>query len=236
MEVEILPHGDNYIYLIRCGSDVAAVDPGSALVVRRWLQAQDAVLSAILTTHDHFDHTAGVAKLAREYGCRVIGGSNMDATMGCGKAEFEIIPVPGHTLSDVLFFERQSGVVFTGDTLFVAGCGRVFGDHARMWDSLKIVRGLPDETLVFCGHDYTVENLEFALHMEPGNRDVATRLEEMRERSLVGRPTVPSTMAWEKKTNPFLRCDEPSFQEAIGLSGEKPVDVFRDIRRRKDRW
>ena len=128
-------------------------------------------------------------------------------------------------------------MLWTGDTLFAGGCGRIFGGGAeQLWESLKKIRALPDDVAVYCGHDYTQENLEFALHLEPKNGTVAHRLAEVRQLCRNGEPTVPSALGLEKVTNPFLRADSGAMKQAVGMPDASPVEVFAEIRRRKDRW
>ena len=250
MNVDIIPaRGDNYIYLVtaRDGS-TAVIDPGVAQPVLDLLAERDAGLSLVLITHHHFDHTAGCRELREQTGCEVAGPidkgtpalsrSALDGDrVPFGGTWFSVLGVPGHTRHHVAFRLASHGLLFTGDALFMAGCGRVIEGTANdMWRSLLKLRLLPDETLVYCGHDYTVENLEFAQHLEPDNTEVRDRLVEVRRRVREAQPTVPSTLRVEKLTNPFLRADTPELQRASGVAGGSPVDVFAELRRRKDRW
>jgi len=148
----------------------------------------------------------------------------------------EVLAVPGHTDRCRAYYQPTARAVFTGDTLFACGCGRVRGGMARMWRSLCRLRELPDETVVFGGHDYTLDNLEFAADLEPDNADVRDRLRHFRENDAAGRRQEASTVREEKLTNPFLRCDDPIFMRSVGMSGRRPAEVFAAIRGRKDRW
>lgn len=250
MTVEILTgFGDNYIYVIgddRRGKAVA-IDPGAAEPVLRCLERVGAGLETILITHRHGDHTGGCAELKSATHCSVIGPSGALAhgdrqvadgeAIVFGETEFRVIEVPGHTREDVAYYSQQLRSVWTGDTLFAAGCGRVLGGSAGdMWRSLLRLRDLPEDTLVYCGHDYTVENLEFAAHLEPGNEAVSRRLAGVRAMVAGGEPTVPSTIASERATNPFLRSDTQAMRLAVGLPAAPDVEVFAELRRRKDRW
>jgi hydroxyacylglutathione hydrolase len=247
MHVAVLPAlGDNYVYLLVEGREGAVVDPaeaGPALSAARTLGAD---ITLALITHHHYDHTAGCAALKNGTGCTIVGptgGSPVDRTVGegdtvrLGGSDLHVLAVPGHTRNHVAYYAPGERCVWTGDTLFVSGCGRIIGGTAeQMWESLKKIRALPDDTRVYCGHDYTEDNLEFALHVDPENRDVQAQLNEVRDRARKSQPTVPSTLAVEKRTNPFLRADADPMAEALGMAGAPPVAVFAELRRRKDRW
>jgi hydroxyacylglutathione hydrolase len=229
MEVTTVPClKDNYAYLVRApGSEVVlVVDASEAAPVLAALERLRVRLGAILSTHHHHDHVGGNEELARRFpGISVLGsehdrGRIPGQTRGVAHGEtfelfglgFRSLFVPGHTLGAVSFFGH--GAVFTGDTLFAAGCGRLFeGTPELMHESLnRTLAGLPDETLVYCGHEYTVNNLRVAAHVEPGNPSVtekAARARALRER---GEPTVPSTLAEERLTNPFLRVESPEIR------------------------
>jgi len=251
MEVEILrTRGDNYIYVIHNGpgSDAAVVDPSTASPVRDALTRLGVTLSHVLITHYHADHTGGCSELKRAFPCIVLGPSGAGAppvdsflgdgdTVDLGYSQLRVIGVPGHTANDVAFYSDDGKALFTGDTMFAGGCGRVFGgSYAQMWNSLNKLRALPDDVRVFCGHDYTVENLEFAAHLDPANPDVKKALEQTREKARQGLPTVPSLLATEKAVNPFLRCDAPAVISAAGIRDGNPEGVFAAIRKMKDRW
>ncbi len=249
MHVEILPgFGDNYIYLVLDSGSAAAVDPGAADPVLSAVRKLGAELSLVLVTHHHFDHTGGCRELKTVTGCSIAGpggtrAGEVDRTVrdgdvvSVGDCEFRVLSVPGHTGGHVAYYCEAGKLLFTGDTLFAGGCGRVFGGTAaEMWNSLQKIRALPGETLIYCGHEYTLENLEFAAHLEPDNREVAERLAEVRRQCAAGKYTVPSTLELERVTNPFLRADTEALQEAVGLAGAPPAEVFAEMRRRKDRW
>ncbi len=244
--------GDNFIYLYRYREDRAlAVDPGESARVLRVLRERRLRLGMILVTHHHGDHTAGVAELKRETGC-VAGGpasrhpAGLDYSLVDGQVltaaqkPIEVIATPGHTRAAVCYYVQGSdagraGMLFTGDTLFVAGCGRIFEcDAGTMWGSLQRLARLPDDTLVYPGHDYTVENLEFALTIEPHNQAVGDRLRQVRQAIAAGENTVPTTIAQEKLTNPFLRADSPEIRGTLKMSDAPGARVFAELRRRKD--
>ncbi|MBM4024878.1 MAG: hydroxyacylglutathione hydrolase [Planctomycetes bacterium] len=243
--------GTNLTYLHRCGADgVFVVDPNDAATVLRALQQHDLSLAAILATHHHWDHVAGVADLQAQTGCRFIGVDRAlvpapdriaahGSVLTIGDATIHVIATPGHTRNSVCYYVPAQGdespVVYTGDTLFVGGCGRLLeGDAAVMWQSLQKLAALPDATLVCCGHDYTLENYEFAATIDPGNRRFQERLTEVCKALEYGRLTVPSTIAQERTTNVFLLADTPSLKDALGMAAAPPEEVFAELRRRKD--
>ncbi len=246
---------DNYIWLIaapRAPQRVVVVDPGDAEPVLAEMQRSGLSLAAILLTHHHPDHIGGVAALLQHAAVPVIGPDDDRIgrrTRTVSEAEpcdlpdlglsFEILQVPGHTLSHIAFWGH--GALFCGDTLFSAGCGRMFeGTPTEMSASLTKLRDLPSDTRVFCGHEYTAANLRFALTVEPDNRaavEYQTRVQRVRAR---GEPTLPSTMGLERQVNPFLRCDEPSVVTAARVHAGKPLEgsaaVFGVLRAWKDQF
>jgi hydroxyacylglutathione hydrolase len=214
---------DNYIWLINSGGDhCAVVDPGDAAPVIRALEGLDLILSDILITHHHPDHIGGVAQLKNEYGARVLGPHDpriqgQHQSFGDGDRvrlaqlglEFEVIEVPGHTSTHIAF--HGHGCLFCGDTLFSVGCGRLFeGTPEQMQDSLDKLAALPPETRVFCAHEYTLSNCEFAQAVEPENAKLARRASEVEASRASGRSTVPSRLGDELEVNPFLRCRQAS--------------------------
>ncbi|UCF43756.1 MAG: hydroxyacylglutathione hydrolase [Planctomycetota bacterium] len=244
--------GDNYIYLYKCGqNNTFVVDPGDSSAVLSVLEERDLVLAAVLATHHHFDHTGGIRELKKKTGCEVIGldrntipvtnrfVKGKDALEVCA-TRIQVITTPGHTRDSVCYYlqpsrDNQSGMLFTGDTLFIGGCGRpIECDAQTMWNSLRKIAGLPDDTLVYPGHDYTEENYEFALTIEPNNTTTKKRLQEIKERQNQGRLTVPSTVAQEKTTNIFLRADTPAIKIAINAPNAVGAEVFAELRRRKN--
>jgi len=246
---------DNYIWLIESPRDpgrLVVVDPGDADPVITELRRSGASLAAILLTHHHADHIGGVGALLRERAVPVIGpddariaqrtrtvrDSELCELPDLGLA-FEILHVPGHTLSHVAFWGH--GALFCGDTLFSAGCGRMFeGTATQMSASLNRLGNLPPQTLMYCGHEYTAANLRFALAVDPENgaaqeyRDTVDRLRA------ADAPSLPSNMALERRVNPFLRCDDAAVREAAAahagrsLSGQ--AEVFAVLRAWKDQF
>lgn len=243
MHIEILRVGDNFIYVLIDGEKAAVVDPGMARPVQALLDAEGLTLELILLTHYHGDHTGGVAALRRA-GCDVVGprggGVDLDRTVGDGETidlasrAIDVLAVPGHTAQDTAYYLPEAKALFTGDVLFACGCGRMFSrDAHQMWASLCRLRDLPDDTRVYGGHDYTLESLEFAAHLEPDNTAVRERLTRFRSDP---EAALPSTLAEEKATNPFLRSDCVDLAEAVGLTGCSAAEVFGAIRGMKDRW
>ncbi|MHC8306044.1 hydroxyacylglutathione hydrolase [Pseudomonas sp. PB3P13] len=242
---------DNYIWLLqdRDTRRCAVVDPGDAAPVQAWLRANpDWVLSDILITHHHHDHVGGVAQLkkatdAKVYGparetipAREVALKDNDRINVLG-LDFDVIDVAGHTSGHVAFY--HPGMLFCGDTLFAAGCGRLFeGTPEQMHASLTRLAALPDATQVYCAHEYTLSNLRFAAAVEPGNADIADRLADVIEKRQAGTITLPSNLALEKLTNPFLRTGETSVKEKVdertGTSNRVPSAVFAALRAWKD--
>lgn len=242
IDVSIHTVGDNCMYLLIADGAAAVVDPTSATPLLSALAATGATLTWILVTHPHADHTAGCERLQAQAGGTVAGPgmahpvSDGD-TLTLGGHNLQVLSVPGHTATDVAYLAREDRMLWTGDVLFAAGCGRVFSGHyEQMWNSLKRLRSLPSDTCVYPGHDYTLENLEFAAHIEPENADIAARLQQVRTLVEHGQPTVPTTLTEEQHTNPFLRADTPAMRTALTMPNNAPEDIFETLRRRKDRW
>jgi len=237
---------DNYIYLIINDHDAIAVDPAEADPVLTTIAEQDLRLSGILITHHHSDHLGGAAELHRKTGAGIYGPHDSRIPMltsplrdgellECASLSISAMHLPGHTRTHLGFHLPDANWLFTGDTLFCAGCGRLFeGTAEQMWHSLQRITRLPDGTSIFCGHEYTEENLRFALSLEPESKDVAERLAQVKDQRRKGLPSVPSTLALEKRTNPFLRVN--ALAAKMGMAGASEAEVFAEIRRRKDRF
>ena len=252
MSLEIVPVpllSDNYAYLVHDGAsgETAVVDASEASGVERALAARGWTLSLILSTHHHHDHTGGNAGLKARFGCPVIGpaydahrlafdrGLSEGDELSFGGETAHVLHVPGHTLGHVALHFARSGVVFTGDTLFSLGCGRLFeGTPEQMWHSLSRLAALPGATRVYCGHEYTLANARFALTVEPENAALRSRAQAAEALRAAGKPTIPSTMADEVACNPFLRAASPALRRHLGLVDASDVEVFADVRRRKD--
>ena len=226
----------------------AAIDAPDAAAIRAELAASGWRLTDILVTHHHADHVAGLEELAAETGCRVIAaraGAVSGTTIPVGDGDVvkvgalsaAVIATPGHTRDHLAYWFADLGAVFAGDTLFSLGCGRLFeGTAPEMWASLLKLRALPDDTRLYCGHEYTAANARFAVTIEPGNAALKARAAEVDQLAAAGRPTLPTTLGSEKAANPFLRADRPEVAAAVGLPGAPAAEVFAEIRRRKDRF
>jgi hydroxyacylglutathione hydrolase len=249
--VPIRAFKDNYVWTLRNATHAAVVDPGEAEPVLDYLAREKLELAAILATHHHADHVGGVARLLEKYRVPVYGPKNEPiptltrpvsegdtVTIPALGVAFSVLDIPGHTRAHIAYY--GAGALFCGDTLFACGCGRLFeGTAEQMYASLGKLRALPDDTKVYCGHEYTLANIGFARGVEPQNAALAAR--EARDRRLreAGKPTLPSTMREEKATNPFLRCTEPAVVESVnkylGSRVSDPVRVFAAIRDWKNR-
>jgi hydroxyacylglutathione hydrolase len=249
VEIEIVPClSDNYAYLVKSGDCCAVVDPSEATPIRAALARRGWTLTHILNTHHHLDHCGGNLDLKQETGAKVVGPAKDAARIpgidvGVDEAsgwEFDgrkvqVLEVPAHTRGAITFV--LDGNAFTGDTLFVMGCGRLFeGDPAMMWASLGKLMTLPDDTKIWCGHEYTQSNGRFALTLEPDNADLTARMDGVNRMRAAGTATVPSTMGIEKKTNPFLRPDSSAIRKSLGMETADDVAVFGEIRSRKDKF
>lgn len=254
LTIEPIPaFNDNYIWCLRRGREAWVVDPGDAAPVLAHLAAEGLALAGLLITHHHGDHTGGIAALLTAWpGVPVLGPAN-PAIRGISRAlaegdsaqvlgaRCEVLAVPGHTLDHIAYFFADGGdgrpLLFCGDTLFAAGCGRLFeGSAGQMFESLGKLAALPEATAVYCAHEYTLSNLRFASAVEPDNPAVAGRLRDTAALREQGLPSVPSTLALERRTNPFLRCREPGVQAAARQRAEadSPVAVFAALRAWKD--
>lgn len=245
---------DNYIWLIRGNSrtEVAVVDPGDAAPVLDFLQHQDLVPAAVLCTHHHADHVGGAERLRRTYDVPVYGPANEAiasvthplregdmVTLPSLELGFRIVEIPGHTRGHIAFV--GDGLLFCGDTLFSAGCGRLFeGTAEQMHRSLSRLAALPESTAVYCGHEYTLANLRFALAVEPDNDDTLAYRREAEALRARGAPTLPSTIGRERRVNPFLRAAAPAVKAAAenqaGRRLNDEVSIFAALRRWKDSY
>ena len=255
LPVPIPAFTDNYLWLLQRGRHALVVDPGEAGGISDYLQRHQLQLAAILLTHHHADHTGGVAALRREWPQAEVWGpadNRMPAaihTVGHGDQvdlqtmglQFQVIAVPGHTLSHIAYFAAAETppLLFCGDTLFSIGCGRLFeGTPQQMQQSLDRFAALPAATLAFPAHEYTLANCRFALAVEPDNRALHTYHEQAQQRRQAQQPTLPTTLATELQCNPFMRTREPTViaaaQQREPGCGEQPGDVMGVIRRWKD--
>lgn len=247
MQISLIPAlSDNYIFLITQNGQAIVIDPAEAETVLRVLADQKLHLHAILNTHHHSDHTGGNLEIKEQTECHIIAPDNrrishVDELAHEGKdirinhIDIQVISVPGHTINHVAYYFPAQEWVFTGDCLFAAGCGRLFeGTPEQMLHSLTKLSRLPDQTKVYCGHEYTQKNLEFAHSIEPENEEVVKRLEKVKAIRAENRTTLPSTIAEEKLTNPFLRGNSPALKRALKMEDASEVEVFTKIRSLKD--
>jgi hydroxyacylglutathione hydrolase len=242
---------DNYGVLLHDpeSGKTAAIDAPEAAPVEAALKATGWRLTDILVTHHHADHTDGIAALKGNYRCRVVAPHGeaariplVDETVSendkvrVGSLEARVLETPGHTAGHISYVFPADKLAFVGDTLFSIGCGRVIeGTPEMMWQSLLKLRALPDDTRVYCGHEYTLANVRFARTIEPANTALAAREKEVEKLVAAKTPTIPSTLGEEKAANPFLRADVPDVAKSLGLAGKPAWQVFAEIRERKNR-
>ena len=255
--IEVFPINalsDNYIWCLvnRANQRCVIVDPGETAPVFEALSAHQLQLSAILITHHHWDHTNGIKELIAKFDVPVYGPAlepvpGMTHPLNDGDLltlddcalSLQIMHVPGHTRGHIAYYNDQ--LLFCGDTLFTAGCGKIFeGTVPQMYHSLSAMAALSESTLVYCGHEYTAANLKFAQHVEPDNKDIQDRIEQASNLRAKNLPTVPAPLSLEKLTNPFLRCSQPSVIKAAQQYANQrlptPIDVLRVIREWKNNF
>jgi hydroxyacylglutathione hydrolase len=243
---------DNYIYLLHdtLSGETAAVDPAVAEPVLTVLKEKNWQLTAIFNTHHHGDHVGGNVELKAKTGCKVTASySDRDRIPGLDHALSEgdvvaigthqatVIATPGHTRGHIVYHFAKDELLFCGDTLFVMGCGRLFeGSAEQLWQSLQKLKNLPGRTRMYCAHEYTRTNGRFALTVEPDNQSLQEKMTRVEQLYAQKTPTVPSTLAEEFATNPFLRETSPAIQMRLALNGSSPIAVFAELRRLKDRF
>lgn len=259
LKIDCVPaFSDNYLWLIHTGGSTAwVVDPGDATPILEALAARDLTLAGILITHHHPDHIGGVATLTARYDVPVYGPRSIpgecvshpvaenDEVAVFGH-RFRVIEVPGHTLDHIAYYlapgpDSDAPILLCGDTLFAGGCGRVFeGTFAMMHASLQKLAGLPAATRIYCAHEYTLANLKFAQAVEPNNQALAERVRHAQQQRSRDEPTVPSILAIEGETNPFLRCAEPDVRRAAAQHSGRNLDgaeaTFEVLRQWKDNF
>jgi len=243
---------DNYIWLATLAGSQAAlvVDPGDAVPVLEALEKHQLTLAAILITHHHFDHVSGLPTLTQRFDVPVYGPKTESVThvthpVGEGEtvvipslnARFNVLDLFGHTRGHIGYLNDNA--LFCGDTLFAAGCGRLFdGTASQLYHSLQKISALPDNTQIYCTHEYTQSNLAFAQMVEPDNHAIQARIHTVNAQRADGLPSLPSRLDWEHATNPFLRCDELAVQQSVQTQAQQPLTtpqhVFTELRRWKD--
>ena len=243
---------DNYGVLLHDSETgaTASIDAPEAGPVEAALKEMGWRLTDILVTHHHADHTQGIQALKDRHKCRVVAPAGEAAkvpavdeivregdTVKVGNLAANVIETPGHTLGHIAYWFHKDKLAFVGDTLFSIGCGRVIeGTPQQMWNSLKKLRDLPDDTQIYCGHEYTLANIKFALSIDKGNPVLNSRKAQAREQVQKGEATIPVTIGDEKLANPFLRADVPDLATDIGMTGKPPSEVFAEIRARKNKF
>ena len=243
---------DNFGYLVhdQASGRTAAIDAPEAGPIREALGQRGWTLTDIFITHHHIDHVEAIAELKQAFGARVVGPRDeadkiegLDELVGdgdtleLGESRFSVVLTPGHTLGHIVYYDAAGGHLFSADALFSLGVGRMFeGTPGPMWAGLKRLRDLPDETLVYCGHEYTQSNAKFALSIDPDNAALKARAAEVESLRAAGRPTIPFNLGEDKKANPFLRADAPELARYYGLEGADPAEVFATIRKGKDNF
>jgi hydroxyacylglutathione hydrolase len=243
---------DNYGVLVHdpASGATAAIDAPEAAPIEAALTASGWQLSDILVTHHHYDHTGGIRELKQRHGARVVAPRDeaakipaVDETVGdgdtvtVGTLTALVIGTPGHTLGQINYFFPTAKLLFAGDTLFSIGCGRVIeGTPDMMWQTLLKLRALPDDTALYCGHEYTDANIRFALSIDPDNPALKARADQVEHQLAAGTPTIPSLMGEEKRANVFLRADDPTVAAAVGLAGKPAAQVFAEVRKRKNNF
>jgi hydroxyacylglutathione hydrolase len=253
LEIVTIPClSDNYAFLAHdaASGQTALVDAPESGPILAELEARGWRLSHVLLTHHHWDHVDGLPGILEQQPAKVIGAA-ADAhrlppldqqvsdgdTFEIGGEPVQVLDVSGHTVGHVAYYMPKSSVVFTADSLMALGCGRLFeGTAPQMWASLSKLAALPDDTIVCSGHEYTQSNAKFAITVDPDNAALQQRMIEIDLARAEGRPTVPSTLALEKATNPFLRATDPAIQAQLGMENADPADVFAEVRARKDRF
>ena len=253
MKIEIIPClNDNYSYLIHdeISNTVAIVDPSEFIPCDTIISKNYQKLDFILNTHHHYDHVGGNEELKKKYNSKVLGFENdknripqIDTVLKdnqefkIGTLNFTTIFIPGHTRGHVAFYFKKERVVFTGDTLFSLGCGRVFeGTYKQMFQSLNKLKNLPGETKVYCGHEYTFKNLEFCLKFNPNNDFLKKKKDDIKLSLKNKKPTIPSTIADEIKANIFFRVNDPDVKKAINLENSSDIEIFTKLRDLKDNF
>ena len=253
MKIEIIPClNDNYSYLIHdeISNTVAIVDPSEFIPCDTIISKNYKKLDFILNTHHHYDHVGGNEELKKKYNSKVLGfendknripqidtGLKDNQEFKIGTLNFTTIFIPGHTRGHVAFYFKKERVVFSGDTLFSLGCGRVFeGTYKQMFQSLNKLKNLPGETKVYCGHEYTFKNLEFCLKFNPNNDFLKKKKDNIKLSLKNKKPTIPSTIADEIKANIFFRVNDPDVKKAINLENSPDIEIFTKLRDLKDNF
>ena len=241
---------DNYIWLVTTNEGSIVIDPGESKQIIDLVKSNEIDLEGILITHHHYDHTNGIEEILKYKKVEVYGPKNnvnsitkrvkQNDVFNLIGLKFEVIETPGHTLDHIAFYclKDEKSILFCGDTLFSGGCGRVFeGTYSQMYESLKKLSKLPEDTQIFCGHEYTSSNLQFACAVEPNNQFIREYNEEIIEKTKNGEPSLPSSLKIEHMINPFIRCNEENLIDNINKKfGEvsSEIEIFSTLRKWKD--
>ena len=253
MKITLIPClTDNYAYIINDESSntVGVVDPSEAKPIISFLEKKNLKLNYILNTHHHFDHIGGNIELKKIYNAKVVGFKGdkhripgIDITVkdneswNFGNSTVKIFHIPGHTLGHICFFFEKEKIVFTGDTLFSLGCGRIFeGDHKQMFDSLNKIKKLPKNTKIYCGHEYTYKNAEFCMKYDDNNIQLKKKFEKIKKLRVQNLSTIPSSLEEELNSNIFLRCDKRELKAKLNMINQEDLEVFKKVRDLKDKF
>jgi hydroxyacylglutathione hydrolase len=252
IEIRQVPsRSDNFTVLIHDSNTgaTAAIDAPDEASVISVLKETGWTLTDILVTHEHDDHIEGIPALKAKYNCRIVAPARSTRvplvdvrvqegdTVTVGSMTATVLDTPGHCADHIAFWFKRQKTVFAGDTLFALGCGRIFGcKPEELFASMEKFAAMPDDTTVYCGHEYTLSNAKFALTVDPANMTLRTRALDIENKRAQGRPTLPTTIGVEKATNPFLRSRDAGVQAALGMTGKAAVAVFTELRERKNRF
>ena len=251
MKINIIPClSDNYAYIINDEktNTVGVVDPSESLPIINFLKKENLKPNYILNTHHHYDHIGGNIELKKMYNVKIVGFINdrhripgIDIMLKdnekwvFGNSRVNVMHIPGHTLGHICFYFEKEKIIFTGDTLFSLGCGRIFeGTHKQMLESLEKIKNLPKETKIYCGHEYTYKNAEFCMKYDKDNISLQKKFEKVKKLRSQNLPTVPTNIEEELKSNIFLRCDQNDLKIKLNMKNEEDFKVFKKVRDLKD--
>ncbi len=243
---------DNYSYLIRDKktNQIGVIDPSEFNAVDSEIQKTYKKLDFILNTHHHHDHVGGNIDLKKKYNSKIVCSSydekripgadikkSDENEFSLGETNFKVIHIPGHTLGHIAFYSEKSNIIFTGDTLFSLGCGRIFeGTFEQMFSSLEKIKKLPKNTMLYCGHEYTKKNGEFCISIDRENRKLKDRIKNVDNKTKKNLPTIPITLGEELETNIFLRCEDKKVKNKIKMNNASKLEVFTKLRNLKDQF